>query len=83
MLETLAPIFDNVTVLRVHSLLGFALLALFLPLRLLKRRTRRTRPQNSSPPVRFAPSSCFCRDESARLFFIGGRAGALQIPHAP
>lgn len=29
MLETLAPIFDNVTVLRVHSLLGFALLALF------------------------------------------------------
>ena len=30
MLETLAPIFDNVTVLRVHSLLGFALLAFFL-----------------------------------------------------
>lgn len=29
MLETLVPIFDNVTVLRVHSLLGFALLALF------------------------------------------------------
>lgn len=30
MLETLAPIFDNVTVLRVHSLLGFSLLAFFL-----------------------------------------------------
>ena len=28
MLETLAPIFDNVTVLRVHSLLGFALLGI-------------------------------------------------------
>lgn len=30
MLNTLAPYLDNFTVLRVHSLLGFALLAFFL-----------------------------------------------------
>ena len=58
MLETLAPIFDNVTVLRVHSLLGFALLALFSSTPSQKKDATNAAAK-SSPPVRFAPSSCF------------------------
>ena len=78
MLETLAPIFDNVTVLRVHSLLGFALLALFF-LYAFSKKDATNAAAKSSPPVRFAPSSCFCRDESARLFY-GGRGWGLANP---
>lgn len=82
MLETLAPIFDNVTVLRVHSLLGFALLAFFL-LYFFSKEGRDERGR------KIVATSALCAFVVLFVvmnmlgYFYGGNGGALQIPHAP
>ena len=84
MLETLAPIFDNVTVLRVHSLLGFALLALLFSSTPFSKEGRDERGRKiiaTSALCAFVVP--FCRDESARLFLRRQRLGPCKSHTRP
>ena len=82
MLETLAPIFDNVTVLRVHSLLGFALLAFFL-LYFFSKEGRDERGRKIVATSALRLRRAFCRDEHARLFLRRQRLGPCKSHTRP
>ena len=83
MLETLAPIFDNVTVLRVHSLLGFALLALFFLYAFSKEGRDERGRKNHRHQCALRLRRAFCRDESARLFLRRQRLGPCKSHTRP